>query len=371
LLALGLALVACGGEATPEPAAPEDAPAEVEEEAAEAEAEEEPEAEEEAEAEEEMAEDESMMSEIDTLRFGNFNPNYASNTLPEISDEMGWLAEGGLTELEMTFADQSTLFPGLLGGSLEVVAQDTDAVAGAHVAGETDFVIVSIYRDKEPWMLAFQEGIDVSDLSGVTCSGGGAGGRNEFNAKAMVERLGGNPDDVEWIPIGGGSDARVTAFAEEGQIDCVQHFDRHRQLVIDAGGTTLYDELEEVPQDGFVVLRSWAEENPRAVVSILKGFILARDFHKDIANQDAVIEIMTGRDYEIPPEFVDQYERALQIIGIDGHFEIAAMEALIADSVRTGSLEESVDWRTIVDMSYLNQAYEELGMSDRVVDYGE
>jgi len=78
---------------------------------------------------------------------------------------------------------------------------------------------------------------------------------------------------------------------------------------------------------------------------------------------------MRSRDYDIPPEFVDQYERALVIIGEDGHFDIDAMETLIADSVRTGSLEESIDWRTFVDMSYLNQAYEELGMSNRVKSY--
>ena len=305
-------------------------------------------------------------AETRDLKYANFNPNYASNLLHELSEELGFYAYGGIKPEDTVYADQSTLFPALLGGSLHVVAQDTDAVAGAHVAGATDFLVISIYRDKEPWLVAFRGGINVNSVE--TCSGGGAGGRNEFNAKEIIIRLGGNPDNIEWIPIGGGSDSRVKAFMK-GQIDCVQHFDRHRKLVIDAGGKTVYDELEDVPQDGFVVLRSWAEKNPRTVINMLKAFILARDFVHNINNKESVIRFMRSRDYDIPESFVAQYPKALKIIGADGHFSIKAMDQLIVDSVRTGSLVKSIDWRTFIDMSYLNTAYKELGMPERVRNY--
>ena len=306
-------------------------------------------------------------SEISSVAWGNFNANYLANVLNELADENGWLQDYGMSDQEVVIMDQELVFPALLGGSLHIAMQDTDAVAGAQLAG-ADLIYIANYRDKEPWILAFKEGVDINNLEGVTCSGGGAGGRNEFNAKEMVRRLGGDPDQIEWIPIGGGSDSRVNAFVE-GQIDCVQHFDRHRALVADAGGTIVYDELENVPQDGFVVTREFAESNPRFVINYLKALIKARRVLNDLGNKDQIIETMRARGYEIPQAFVDQYERQMNIINDSENFDIAAMETLIEDSVRTGSLEASIDWREFVDMSYLEQAYRELGMESEIQSY--
>jgi len=305
-------------------------------------------------------------AELSTVSYGNFNPNYASNLLTELADHFGWLQEGGIESQEVAFIDQSQIFPAIIGGSLQIASQDTDAVAGANVAGEP-LIMIANYRDKEPWILAFREGIDINNLEGVKCSAGGAGGRNEFNSKEMIKRLGGDPDQVEWVPIRGGSDARVNAFVE-GQIDCVNLFDRHRALVAGANGVLVYDDLENVPQDGFVVHRSFAEQNPRTVINYLKAFIKARDYFKDLNNKDEIIQIMRDRDYEIPPEFVDQYERAWTIIGDDGYFDPTAMDTLIADAVRVGNLETSIDWHDFADLRYLDQAYVELGMADRIRD---
>jgi ABC-type nitrate/sulfonate/bicarbonate transport system substrate-binding protein len=307
-------------------------------------------------------------AELTSVSYGNFNPNYASNILTEVANHFGWLQEYGIQNQEVVFLEQSQVFPAIIGGSLHIASQDTDAVAGAKLAGE-DLLYIATYRDKEPWLLSFKEGIDINNLAGVQCSAGGAGGRNEFNAQEMIRRLGGDPTQVEWVPIGGGSDARVNAFVE-GLIDCVQHFDRHRSQVTGASGVIVFDDLEEVPQDGFVVDRSFAEQNPRTVISYLKAFIRARDFYKDLADRDQVLEIMRGREYESPPEFVENYERDWAIISSDGYFTTETMNQLIDDAVRTGNLEQPIDWHEFVDLSYLNQAYEELGMADRIRDPG-
>ena len=305
-------------------------------------------------------------AELSSISYGNFNPNYASNVFSELADNFGWLQEGGIEEQEVVVIDQSQIFPAIIGGSLQIASQDTDAVAAAKLAGE-DLRYIATYRDKEPWLLGFKEGIDINDLTGVQCSAGGAGARNEFNAQEMVRRLGGDPDQVEWVPISGGSDARVNAFVED-IINCVQFFDRHRSLVTGGGGVIVYDDLEDVPQDGFVVHKDFAEANPRTVVNYLKALIKARDFYKDLANKDQVIEIMQSRGYEIPPEFVENYERDWIIISSDGYFDPASMDTLIADAVKAENLESSIDWHEFVDLSYLNQAYRELDMADRIRD---
>lgn len=365
-VSLALVLAACGGSTPQEEVqeAQEEISQEVEE-AQEDISQEVEEAQEEVseaveEAAEEMPETAGAPSELASISYGNFNANYLANVLSELADENGWLQEYGIEEQEMVIMDQELVFPALIGGSLNIAMQDTDAVAGAHLA-DADLIWIANYRDKEPWILTVREGIDVNNLEGITCSGGGAGGRNEFNAREMIKRLGGDPEQIEWIPIGGGSDSRVQAFVE-GQIDCVQHFDRHRALVAEANGVTVYDELENVPQDGFVVTREFAEANPRFVVNYLKALIKARRVLNDLGNKDEIIEIMRARGYEIPQEFVDQYERQMNIINDGEFFDPVAMETLIQDSVRTGSLEEYVDWHEFVDLSYLEQAYKELGM---------
>jgi ABC-type nitrate/sulfonate/bicarbonate transport system substrate-binding protein len=307
-----------------------------------------------------------MMAETADITFASYNINWANNVFNEVADHFGWLAEAGINSQEMSIVDQSQIFPALIGGSLMFGAQDTDAIANANLAGEP-IKFIANYRNKEPWIFAVSAEIKtVEDLYGKTVSAGGAGGRNEWNSRTMIERLGGDPDQINWQPIGGGSDSRVNAFIE-GQIDGVNMFDRHRPLVEDVGGRLIYDDKEIVPQDAFCVHQNFLDENPRTVIGFLKATTQARMFVADVANKDEVIEIMLARGYEFPQAFIDQYELQLDILNPTGQFNVAAMETLIADSVRTGSLEEEIDWHEFCDMSYLNTAFEELGLEP--VDY--
>lgn len=307
-----------------------------------------------------------MIAETPEIAFASYNINWANNVFNEVAAHFGWLEEEGITEQEMIIVDQTQIFPGLIGGSVHFAAQDTDAIANANLADEP-IKFLANYRNKEPWIFAVSAEIEtVEDLYGKTVSAGGAGGRNEWNSRAMIERLGGDPDQINWQPIGGGSDARVNTFIE-GQIDGVNMFDRHRPLIEEAGGWLIYDGLEIVPQDAFCAHMDFIEENERTVIGFLKATTRARQFVGDVENKDEVIEIMKERGYEFPQAFIDLYERQLEILNFTGHFNVEAMEKLIADSVRTGSLEEEIDWREFTEMSYLNTAYEELGLEP--VDY--
>lgn len=308
----------------------------------------------------------TMMAETSDITFASFNINWATNVMNDLADHFGWLEEQGITSQEMSIVDQSQIFPAMIGGSLMFAQHDTDSIASANLAGEP-IKIISNFRNKEPWVFAVSAEIEtVEDLYGKTVSAGGAGGRSEWNSRTMIENLGGDPDLINWQPIGGGSDSRVNAFIE-GQIDGVNMYDRHRPMIEEAGGRLIYDELELVPQDAFCAHMNFIEENERTVIGFLKATTRARMFLADLDNKDEVIEIMTSRGYEFPQAFIDGYERHLANQSPTGHFNVEAMEKLISDSVRTGSLEETIDWREFTDMSYLNTAFEELGLDP--VDY--
>jgi len=311
----------------------------------------------------------AMGPETPKFTHGTYNPNWANTVLNELADEFGYFAEEGLTPEDIIIVEQPQIFPGLIGGSLNFAQQDTDAVAGANLAGEP-IRFIATFRDKEPWIFGVGPGIETAeDLKGTVVSGGSAGGRNEFNGKEMLRRLGLDPEnDVEWQPVAGGSDTRVQAVVE-GLIAGTVMFDRHRSIILDAGGKILHDDLELVPQDCFCVHENFLQANERTLVAFLKATTRARIYWHDLNNKDKVIEIMQSRGYEFPEAFIEQYDRAVAINSATGQFDIAAMETLMADALKTGSLDKAVDWRDIVRMDYLNQAYKDLGMDDQVVNY--
>jgi ABC-type nitrate/sulfonate/bicarbonate transport system substrate-binding protein len=307
-------------------------------------------------------------AETANLIHGTYNPNWANLALSELADNFGWLKEGGIESQEIIIVEQTQIFPALIGGSLHTAQQDTDAVAAANLQGEP-IRFIAVYRDKEPWIFGVGPGIEtVEDLVGKQVSGGAAGSRNEFNGKEMIRRLGGDPDAMEWVPVGGGSDARVEAVNAGVIAGTVMQF-RHMPLITNNGGKILIEELEEVPQDCYCVHENWLKNNERTVVAFLKAITQARLFFHDLNNKDEIISIMESRDYEFSDTFKELYPRDVSIISSTGHFNPEAMETLIADAVKVGNLEKEIDWREFVRMDYLNQAYKELGMDDQVVDY--
>lgn len=310
----------------------------------------------------------NLMAETKHLIQGTYNPNWANNVLSELADAKGWFAEEGIESKEVVIIDQGQIFPALIGGSLYIGQQDTDAVAGASAAGEPIFMI-SCYRDKEPWIFGAGPGIKtVEDLKGKQVSGGGSGSRNENNGKEMLRRLGLDPEkDVEWVPVGGGSDGRVEAVVS-GVIAGTVMQDRHVPIIEEAGGVVLYNEREDVPQDNYCAHRSWLEKNERTVVGFLKATFKAREYVYDLSTKDEIVELMLSRGYEFPQTFIDTYESLLNIMSPTGNFNPDAMVRLIQDAVKTGNLTTEVDWHTFVDFSYQNQAFRELGREDLVMD---
>lgn len=307
-------------------------------------------------------------AETASIIHGTYNPNWANLVINELADHFGWLKEEGINSQEIIIVEQTQIFPALIGGSLHTAQQDTDAVAAANLQGEPIRFIAG-YRDKEAWIFGVAKGIEtVEDLVGKQVSGGAAGSRNEYLGKEMIRRLGGDPDALEWVPVGGGSDARVEAVNAGVIVGTVMQ-PRHKPLIANGGGKILFEELAEVPQDCYCVHENWLNNNERTVVGFLKATIRAREFFKDPNNKEEIIKIMEGRGYEFSDIFRELYEADLNVISATGHFNIEAMETLIADAVRTGNIEKEIDWREFVRMDYLNQAYQELGMDDKVVNY--
>jgi ABC-type nitrate/sulfonate/bicarbonate transport system substrate-binding protein len=180
----------------------------------------------------------------------------------------------------------------------------------------------------------------------------------------MLEELGVNRDQVQWITIGGGSDTRIAALLS-GDLKGTALRPRHVASLLEVGGTVVYDERRIIAQEGYVVQRSFYEENRDAVTAYLYAIIKAKQYISDYSTKDEVIELMQKHDFEFPQEFIDAYEDTIENHSIDGGFEIPEMDLIFEEMSEVGEVDPNIDWRSAVDLTSLWEVQDALGLERR------
>ena len=308
---------------------------------------------------------ENVMANLKTLRMGDFNPNYATQWSYRLAQALGFFKEVGIEELEVTVSEE--YLPGLIGGSLDITHGDTSVFVSSGAASGLPVKMISLYRDKEWWIMGVRKGIETAeDLKGAKITGGSLDGRNTWVMKQVVTELGLNPEtDVEFVPVSGASDGRLQALLA-GTVDAASLFPRHQAGLEGSGGKFLYQELKQVPQEGFGAMGEWLAANEDTAYAWARADIKARKWMFDPANKDASYKTMRDLGFEIPPEFEAQYELELDQISPDGGFESAqVMDDFVKSLAVTGDVPEGVDWRQYVDMKYVWAAQEANGLPKR------
>lgn len=308
---------------------------------------------------------ENVMANLKKLRMGDFNPNYATQWSYRLAQALGYFKEVGIDDLQVTLSDQ--YMPGLIGGSLDITHGDTSAIFGAANASGLPIKMISVYRDKEWWIMGVRKGINTpADLKGKKITGGPLDGRNTWVMREVVKEMGLNPDkDVQFVPTSGGSDKRFQALLA-GTVDGASVFPRHQSGLEAAGGKFLYNKLHLAPQEGYAVLGGWLEKNEATAYAYAKADIKARQWLFKPENKDKAYQIMVDLGYEIPPAFKARYKVELDQISPDGGFESAAvMDKFCADLAQTGDVPKNLNWRKFVDMKYVWAAQKALGLPQR------
>lgn len=316
----------------------------------------------EAEQTEAATEDEAVSGEVQSsITLGVNNPNYATQLPIFIAKDKGYLEEVGITDIEVITTDDYV--PGLIGGSLDITQGDTNVlVASAQESGEP-ITFLGTYRDKEWQIMGVGPEIETAqDLVGTQVTAGQRGSRAEFIMRTILEEVGLDPDDdVEFVPMGGGSDARLQALLT-GQVAGANVFPRHRAALEEAGGHFIHDELVDVPQEGLAVMGGDLEENRATVVAYLTATLRARQYMADLDNQDEILGIMRDNGFEIPEEFVAQYQVEIEQISVDGGFEPGQMDEMFELLEQLELVPADLEWRPYIDMEPLWEAQEALDM---------
>jgi ABC-type nitrate/sulfonate/bicarbonate transport system substrate-binding protein len=308
---------------------------------------------------------ENVMANLKTLRMGDFNPNYATQWSYRLAMALGYFKEVGIDDLQVTVSDE--YMAGLIGGSLDLSHGDTSVFLGSGAASGLPIKMVSLYRDKEWWILGVRKGIETAeDLKGAKITGGSLDGRNTWVMRQVVTELGLDPDkDVEFVPVSGASDSRLQAILA-GTVDAAALLPRHEAGLTAAGGKFLYRKFHQAPQEGFGTLGTWLAKNEDTAYAWARADIKARQWLFKPENKDAAYKTMRDLGFDIPPAFEAQYEAELAQISPDGGFESAkVMDDFVASLALTGAVPKDLDWRKYVDMKYVWAAQEALGLPKR------
>lgn len=305
-----------------------------------------------------------VKANLKNIKLGDFNPNYATQWTYRLAQGLGFLEEGGIEGLEVILSEE--YIPGLVSGSLDIAHGDTSAFLGAAAASSLPITMIELHRDKEWWIMGVRKGIESpEDLKGGTITGGNPNGRNSWVMRQVLKKMGLSPDDMQFVPSSGGSDARLGALIA-GSVDAASLFPRHQAGLEDAGGKFIFQELNMAPQEGFAVMGDWLDKNEDTAYAWVLADIKARRWLFDPANKEQAYQIMIDFGYDIPESFKALYKVELDQLSTDGGFENAeAMDQFLADLAETGDIPADLDWRKYVDMKYVWAAQEALGLPKR------
>ncbi|MFI8890403.1 ABC transporter substrate-binding protein [Streptomyces paradoxus] len=301
-----------------------------------------------------------------SLVVGVDNPHYVFSEDIVVAKQKGYFKQAGIENVSIKVLDEP--IPGLIGGSLDLAAADTDAIFSAAGKSRSDLRYLGVNFGEEFIGLGVRAGIDTTgDLKGRTISAGQANSRTDFNLRQLLTENKVDLDDVKVVNTGGTANNRLSAVLA-GTVDGASLQLRHRRYLEDVGGKFLLERTRAVPQSGWATDRL-LKESPETVAAFLTAVLKARAYIVDPGHKDEVIGLMKAAHYEIPAEYAAAYakENAPGYHTADAGFEVADMDKFVADSIKFKTAPAGTAWRELTDLVPLWRAQKELGIPLRPV----
>jgi NitT/TauT family transport system substrate-binding protein len=285
---------------------------------------------------------------------------YASITGGRISlwaaHDMEFFARHGL-ETELIFiASSSNGVPALLAGEIPIYSGSPETAAQAAAAGADVVLIAS--SEPTPYKLIVQPGIkSVAELKGKKIGTDRVGGSSYYATRRMLEKLGLNAGDVEFMQVTGGGNQRVAAFRSgilSGVVSTVERFER---------AAIPYNVLADAIELGirsigssYITTRSFRDQNRDTVQEFVAALIEATQWVKNPKNRSAVLQIVSRRLRTDDPAVLDlNYRIYVGPLSPYPYTKLDDLRTNLTDLAESNPRIKDINLATFVDNSFIQR----------------
>lgn len=301
---------------------------------------------------------------LDQVVMAADNGDFMDSIIWSTADARYWPEAGFIEPVNATVTQD--FIPAIVGGSAWVVQGENNIIWGAMAEGSVSLKSIGVHMDGEAWLLGIDADVDPDDLEGLRITGGVPGERNVTIGRSILEELGFDADNVEWVTVPGGPEERFRALAAD-QVDMAVLQPELRPQLEEIGGQFIYNEMQVVPQAGWVVLEETLENNRDAVCAFVEGQLAARQWLSEgedrTDNQETAVEL--GVDYGLEPTEGDLQEWGNflgDVLSTDGGSPADSFDEWTEDMVDQEIVPEDFTWSDHVDFTCLWEAQEALGL---------
>lgn len=292
---------------------------------------------------------------------GPSNPNYATQAIYWIAQELGYFEEEGFKKVEIITANEN--FAGVVGGSLTFADVDSSDVFISAMEN-VPVTMLGTWRDREWQILGLSPTVKTpEDLKGGKMIIGTPGTREYGMRVDAIKRWSkGTVDpetEMEPISISGASDAYNQALLAD-QVKLALQFPRHVKSIRQAGGDIILSGWLEIPQEGLIANDSFIEKNPQTVVNFLRATLKARAVWLNHDRKDEILAMMKKNNFTITPDFEEAYFVEPEQYALNGGFRMQAMYNYLKQLSDLDIVPATMKYQDFTNLDFLHQAQKEL-----------
>ena len=256
------------------------------------------------------------------------------------------------------------------GLDVETILVAGPAQAAALAAGEIDynssfvpglllaakglpFTVVMATTKTPLFFIMSQPDVKVANLSGKKVAVSRIGSQSHALTRAMIKQVGINPDAVTYIQTGSTSNSYSALNA--GSVEAATLSIPFNVLLKQKGFNQLAStsNVGVFPNTGLQVPKAKLEKNRAQVKLMIRAFLDSLTY---IANEKGGVSAYIQRTWKLSPDVAEQtYNEFLPSLPMDGKISLEAVQEYLHQAHRNNEIPQSVDVRSVVDYSVLDE----------------
>ena len=284
-----------------------------------------------------------------------------------VAEMLGYFEDEGFETEFVVYKDGPIAFQGMHAGDSQFCMLSTEPVLRANDEGLESTIVLPTVRSKQYMFATNSEITSFEELKGKAIFGGMPGSAPYSFVASALEEAGLTVNDVEWINMEYGA---ALAALEQGTVAGAYFDGIFINELEEIGANVLLNTMDPETHKAIygtefyesqmvVVTKEFAEENPETVQKFVNAVMKAiqwQNEHSDEEIAEVVAPMFEGKDLA---EIISILRPSLST---DGNYSKEGYEAIEDFCLEQEIISEPVGYENIIDMTYVNNAKEALGM---------